>query len=118
MPLTAPKMRGFLYPSYMTARCPDFDPCELCTGCTKYNQHDIACTICESRKPPDWICHHDDEIQTTVKKMNTLFKKPMFHPDQKEGTVSTSTAFDSEYHEQLQQTAQSILAQSGGVKEK
>jgi hypothetical protein len=83
MPSTARGiMRGSFYSTNLVARCPSYHPCELCTGCTKFDSMDIVCLLCEARKSFDLICNHTDEQQYAIKRMNEIMHGPIFHPDQ------------------------------------
>lgn len=117
MPDSAPRMRGNFYPTFLTARCPSYHYCELCTGCTKYSPHDLVCAICESRKPVDLICVHTDQQQWTKKELDRRFKEPMFHPDKKPTKVDpgVSIAYEEKYERMLKQLGDRIQPLTDGV---
>jgi len=94
-------MQGNLYPTVRVARCPSYHPCEICTGCTQYNPHDAACAVCESRKPPEWICIHTDRQQWTKTELDRRFREPMFHPDKKPSELSIPVAYDNPFYQQI-----------------
>jgi hypothetical protein len=82
-------------------------------GCTAYNPHSQECCWCESRKPPNLICRHTDELQFKKKYLETRFRAKMFHPDQRPGVMSIPVAYDDEWNrmEKYEET----LKNSGAV---
>ena len=96
---TPPMLRGNNYPTHLSARCPAFDECKLCHACTKYNPHDLVCTICESRKSLDLICVHTDAEQYKMVWLERFFGKPFAHPDDKQQEVSIPVAENKEWEQ-------------------
>lgn len=90
-------LRGLGYPTTKTARCPSFHQCEYCKGCTRYNQHALACNRCESRKLPEQVCHHTDKQQLTVVRMNELTRGLMAHPDQQSKRIEIPLATNPQW---------------------
>jgi len=96
---TPPLLRGNNYPTHLSCRCPSFDQCELCRACTKFNPHDLVCTVCEGRKTTDLICTHTDQQQYNIRMITKLFKQPMGHPDSKGQEISVPVAYNEEWEQ-------------------
>lgn len=100
------QMPGMCYPTVRVARCPSYDRCEICTGCTKYDHNNMDCVICEGRKPIEWVCVHTDKQQATKKMLDEKFRQSMFNPDQKPSEVGHEIAYDKKYTQELMELSE------------
>ena len=99
MPYARGSNVGHLYPTARDARCTSYKPCAMCTKCRNYNPADAGCTFCESRLRNWRGCNHDESL---IRKLEHKFGEPMFHPNQRTGTVTLAeTAGDKEMHDLL-----------------
>lgn len=81
-------MRGQLYPSHLSARCPIFRACELCKGCRRYDHTSLVCRVCESGHKQKMLCRHGERTLLVVKRVERLMGgEPIFKPDRKPGTI-------------------------------
>jgi len=80
------EMRGRLYPGHLSARCVDYSPCELCTGCRRYDGASMVCRICESGHKEKLICKHSERQWQAIRKISTALKRPMVDLNLKPGT--------------------------------
>jgi len=78
-------LRGKLYPSAWTARCPLFFACEVCAGCRRYDPTSAVCIACESDHKAQMICRHRPDTLLTVRRITEKLGRPMTHPDIKPG---------------------------------
>ena len=46
--MTAPLLKGYLYPSHYRSRCPRFHPCTVSQKCQSFDRHCRECVVCES----------------------------------------------------------------------
>ena len=101
---TPPILRGLQYPTHLTARCSNFDPCVMCHACTKYDPHNLICVNCESRKLPGTICIHTDKQQSIIVDMNTRARQIMFSPDQQsQSGEKFSVAYDTKWEDTMEE---------------
>jgi hypothetical protein len=116
MPETAPQLRGYFYPTHMTARCPAFHQCRRCQLCRNYDPHVQQCQTCESRKDirsPVHHCRCTIEAEGALLQIEKQMGRPMFDPNAKLGDVKV---FDTAFHPEHQRLVQ-IIEQNGPAKE-
>lgn len=86
-------MRGLLYSSHLSARCPHMHPCELCKGCRRYDHTGLVCRSCESGHKQKMICRHNERHLMVVKQVSErMHGEPLWHPDRKPGSMVIQNA--------------------------
>jgi hypothetical protein len=90
MPDCPPILRGRLYNTARTFRCPNYSKCHACGMCDNYSPNtNSMCAYCEGAK--NTHCTHSDAVQYGVIMIERIFKKPMSHPDEKLGTIESAS---------------------------
>lgn len=89
-------LRGHLYPSRTTSRCPRFHACIITQKCQNYDPHRMDCSLCELRVrrklliPKDDVplggClpegQHQPDMQDAIKIIQEARGQALFHVDQ------------------------------------
>jgi hypothetical protein len=94
-------LRGNLYSTHLTRRCPTFKQCNVCKMCENYNPTHLQCNICESRKPKGTVCSCPPSTKLNMIKIEEKLKRPMFQmdPDAKVNPEGVEVAFDKDWEE-------------------
>jgi hypothetical protein len=86
-------LRGEYYSTHLVQRCPNFNKCQLCSMCTRYNQHDSRCATCEDRKVPLQVCTCTERNYKSQVLLEEKTGAPLFDPDRpvsEQGSVMIS----------------------------
>lgn len=77
-------MRGLLYPSHLSARCPLYHSCPLCKGCRRYDSSSLVCRSCESGHKQQMLCRHGEQTLWQLRRIErAMGGEPIFHPDRR-----------------------------------
>ena len=81
-------VRGYFYPTNLTARCPFYSQCTVTNKCQNYNRHNLVCSTCEERVRPAAMLggllaegEYEQDVQLAMKIVRDAVNAPMVQAD-------------------------------------
>ncbi len=74
-------LRGRLYSTHLTVRCPNYHRCIVCGSCRHYDHNNLACHSCEHEHKQKVRCRCRAETLLAVRLLTHKIGREMLHPD-------------------------------------
>lgn len=94
-------IRGYMYPTSLTSKCPMYSRCLVTSKCQNYDRHRLQCGVCEQRVRPATMLggvlpegEFEGDAQLALKVIQKAVNAPFAHPDQQPGRVESVDMVD------------------------